>query len=80
MAAAKKTEAKTDGRIKVHLPRPAKGQADFITVGLNGKIYQIKKGEDVLVPRPVAEIIFNSELAKDDAYNFSEAKMAEANR
>ena len=78
--AAKKEETKTSGRIKVHLPRAPKGQANFITVGFNGKVWKIKKGEDVYVPLAVAEIIANSERAREEAYDFSEAEMAKASR
>lgn len=67
MAAVKKAD-----KVKIKLPRAQKGEANFITVSLNGKVYQIQKGVTVEVPRGVAEIIVNSEDAKEAAINYIE--------
>lgn len=34
--------------------------ADDIIVGVNGKFWQIKRGEDVMIPRNVREVIYQS--------------------
>lgn len=34
---------------------------DDIVVGYNGKVYQIKRGVEVMIPRAVREIIYQSE-------------------
>lgn len=39
---------------------------DDIVVGLNGKIYVIQRGKDVMIPRNVREIIYQS-MAQDEA-------------
>ena len=39
---------------------------DDIIVGLNGKMYQIQRGKDVMIPRNVREIIYQS-MAQDEA-------------
>lgn len=39
---------------------------DDIIVGYNGKIYQIQRGKDVMIPRAVREIILQS-MAQDEA-------------
>ena len=36
------------------------GEPEEVTVGFNGKLYKIKKGEDIKVPRFIYEIIVNS--------------------
>ncbi|MCR4841649.1 MAG: hypothetical protein K5840_00120 [Eubacterium sp.] len=68
--AVKKKKASTEGYVTVNLPRPAKGEPDAQFVAVNGKTYRIKKGQKVKVPRSVAEVIKNSEIAKDEANVF----------
>ena len=36
------------------------GEPEEVTVGFNGKLYKIKKGEDVKIPRFIYEILVNS--------------------
>ena len=36
------------------------GEPEEVTVGFNGKLYKIKKGEEVEVPRFIYEILVNS--------------------
>lgn len=48
-------------RKMVPIALPAKKGETHKTVGLNGKIYQIKRGETVMVPEGVYEIIKNSQ-------------------
>ncbi len=52
------TEA--EERVKIKLFKDNKEYKDDLVVGLNGKLYQIKRGIEVSVPKAVAEIIENS--------------------
>lgn len=36
------------------------GEPEEVTVGFNGKLYKIKKGEDLKIPRFIYEILVNS--------------------
>lgn len=48
--------------VPVYFPPITRPDEDnFVFVGVNGKRYQIKKGEQVMVPPEVAEVIRNSE-------------------
>lgn len=47
-------------RVKIKLFKDNKEYKDDLVVGLNGKLYQIKRGIEVSVPKAVAEIIENS--------------------
>ena len=47
--------------VSVFLPRATGKAEDFVFVGLNGKGYTIKRGMQVRVPRPVAEILWEAE-------------------
>lgn len=71
MAAAK---VKIDENwVTVNLPKALKGQQNFQLVTVNGKSYKVLKGEAVKVPREVAEVLLNSDIAKDEADTFIEA-------
>lgn len=43
---------------------------DSVFVGVNGKNYLIKKGIPVEVPIAVAEVIMNSRIAVNEAYDY----------
>ena len=49
----------------VTLPRATGKEEDTVFVSINGKGYNIKKGVPVRVPRPVYEILRESERQKD---------------
>lgn len=73
MAEAKMTEKmvkfrafKDDGRYK-----------DDIFVSVNGKRYQIKRGEDVMIPESVYEVLANSQIQDQAAYRLMEQKADE---
>lgn len=55
--------------VTVRLPL-TKTERDDVLVGLNGKMYQIKRGHSVEVPRGVAEILENSEQMMMNSINF----------
>ena len=51
-------------RVPVYL-RPAEtGEQNFVRVVVNGKAYQIPRGRQQMVPRPVYEVLARSEQAK----------------
>ncbi len=50
-----------DVRVPVTLPRATGREEDFVFVALNGKGYTIRRGQTVLVPRPVYDILAESE-------------------
>lgn len=47
---------------------------DDITVIVNGKIWRIKRGEEVMIPRYVYNVLKQSEKQDRAASNFAEAK------
>ena len=62
MATKKKAAAKPKKKtVTVYLPF-VEGEEDEITVGVNGKMYKVKRGEEVEVPRSVAVVIRNANL------------------
>lgn len=80
MATANETKSKAaeaepivDDYVMIRLPRPLPGEEDTIFVGVNGKGYRIRRGEDVEVPSSVAEVLSHSEAAKDAAIRYAEA-------
>ncbi len=64
-------DAKAIKMVKTRLPRLRKGQADE-TVGINGKMYKIKRGVEVEVPENVAQVLEQSERQREKAYAFIE--------
>lgn len=67
MATKKKNEFVT-----VYLPF-IEGEEDEITVGVNGKMWKVKRGEEVEVPRCVAVVIRNSNLQSKLAKEYSDS-------
>ena len=66
--------------VTVVLPRATGKEEDFVFVGLNGKGYTIKRGIPVNVPRPVAEILRESERQKNRQIDFEEEQTERAKR
>lgn len=62
-------EAKKD-KVKIRLPMDTRGEDDEVFVSVNGYRYQIKRGEEVEVPRFVAEVLANSEKQKLETYKY----------
>lgn len=73
---AKKTETKTNDLVTVFVPKQNKNDTQLF-VGINGKRYLIKKGVKVDVPRPVAEVIANSEAMSKIADEYIEANASD---
>ncbi len=70
------TEVKnTEKKVKIKIPL-TRGESDDVYVGVNGKTYLIKRGEEVEVPESVVEVLNNSERMLANAMAF-EAQAAE---
>lgn len=59
-------EAKKD-TVKIRLPLLSDESDDVATCGVNGILWQVKRGEEVEVPRCVAEVFQNAEKQKLEA-------------
>ena len=67
----KKANDNAEKRVEVRLPRNLgqnANQDEFFSV--NGKNYIIKRGETVVIPEEVAEVIRNSEKAEEYALRY----------
>lgn len=67
------TKKGEETKVRVKLPRnpgPNANQDEFFSV--NFKNYMIKRGEYVEIPKDLAEVIENGELAEDAAYKYAE--------
>ena len=70
------TEVKnTEKKVKIKIPL-TRDTSDDVYVGVNGKTYLIKRGEEVEVPESVVEVLNNSERMLANAMAF-EAQAAE---
>lgn len=58
--------------IPVFLPRATGNEQNFELVSLNGKLWKIMRGVSVRVPRPVYEILANSQRMEDRLRAFNE--------
>lgn len=59
-----------DVMVEVKLPKASKTEQNFQFVAVNGRTFQVPKGKRVKVPKPIAEVLQNSEKAIDDAEAF----------
>ena len=79
MAEAKKTtetaEKTAENMVKIKLPRNRKEEDDMF-VSVNERTWLIKRGVEVEVPECVAEVIRNSELMQEEAYEFDKASQS----
>lgn len=58
--------------VTVYLPF-IDGEEDEVTVGVNGIMYKVKRGEEVEVPKAVAVVIRNSNLQAKVAKEYSDS-------
>ena len=72
MAETKKTTESAEKLVKIKLPRERNNASD-VFVSVNERTWLIKRGVEVEVPECVAEVIRNSELMQDEAYEFKVA-------
>ena len=79
MAEAKKNtetaEKTAENMVKIKLPRNRKEEDDMF-VSVNERTWIIKRGVEVEVPECVAEVIRNSELMQEEAYEFDKASQS----
>jgi hypothetical protein len=69
----KTAEAPAEKRVKIKLPKEARGEENFITASLNGKVYKIMKGVEVEIPEGIAEILVASDKAYEDSIKYIES-------
>ena len=75
MAEAKNTTETAEKTVKIRLPRNRKEEDDMF-VSVNERTWIIKRGVEVEVPECVAEVIRNSELMQEEAYEFDKASQS----
>ena len=75
MAEAKKTTETAEKMVTIKLPRNRKDEDDMF-VSVNERTWLIKRGVEVEVPECVAEVIRNSELMQEEAYEFDKASQS----
>lgn len=66
--------------VNVLLPRATGREENFVFVGLNGKGYKILRGQTVKVPRPVYDILMESERAEARQAGFIQQQLDLASR
>lgn len=59
--------------VTVYLPRATGKEENFLFVALNGKGYNIMRGQQVMVPKPVADIIAERERQIDRRDSYADA-------
>lgn len=76
MAKKQQTVTKTNDLVTVFVPKQTRSDNQLF-VGVNGKRYLIQKGVKVDVPRPVAEVLANSEAMDKIANDYIEANTSD---
>ena len=66
--------------VNVVLPRATGREENFVFVGLNGKGYKIMRGRNVMIPRPVYDILMESERAEERQAGFIQQQLDLASR
>ena len=63
-------------KVSIHIPK-ASGDEPILFVGLNGKNWTIPRGKTVEVPKPVADIIYDSlrNVEAEDNFRMSQQKL-----
>ena len=77
MATAKKPETVREAYKTVLLPRATGREEDFVFVALNGKAYKIRRGIPVRVPRPVYDILRESQRMQERQDRYDEQLAAQ---
>lgn len=70
-------KANSEELVKIRLPK-TKEKQDAVTVGLNGTMYQIQRGIEVEVPKPVYEILVHSQTMDELALERQESLQSKA--
>lgn len=68
----KKAETKSawDETVMIFLPKAPKTEQNFQFVCVNGRTFQVPKGKNVTVPKPVYEVLINSVYAAEKAEEY----------
>lgn len=66
--------------VSVLLPKATGREENFVFVGLNGKGYKILRGQTVQVPRPVYDILTESERAEERQAGYIQQQLDLASR
>lgn len=64
-------------KVPIRIPLAARGEENFITASVNGRVFKIRKGETVEVPKPIAEVLQQAEDADIYAERFIDSKVYE---
>ena len=74
-----KAKAKEEEKVPLLIPLGGDGEDPEWTGGVNGKMYKIKKGEPVMVPKSLYKVYQNSELqevtARKNRERFKEVEL-----
>lgn len=73
--AVKPAKKEVAAKAVITLPRAERGDDDFITASVNGKVYRIKRGVAVEVPIEVAEVVANAEINEQKADQYIDAHL-----
>ena len=71
---------KQNDYVSVTLPRATGKEEDFVFVGLNGKGWTIRRGVTVQVPRPVYDILTESQRQQQRQLEFIRSQQENAAR
>lgn len=72
---AEKTAKTTDPwqqMVTINIPRATNGEPNYKIASVNGRVFKIKRGENVEVPAPIAEVLQHSYEAQNAAIDFIE--------
>lgn len=76
MAAEKTKEVNTwDEKVKIRLPKATDGGDNYVIASVNFRDYKIKRGVEVEVPLPIAEVLQHSFEAEEEADAYIESLM-----
>lgn len=53
--------------VEIRLPKPLPNEENFVIASVNSRIFKIKKGIPVKVPKPIAEVLEHSLEAEEAA-------------
>ena len=53
--------------VKIKLPRPQRGELNYIIASVNGRNFKIMRGVEVEVPLPIAKVIEYAQIAEEEA-------------
>ncbi len=60
-------------KVVVNIPRATNGEPNYIIASVNQRVFKVKRGENVAVPLPIAEVLNHSFQAEDEAIAFIES-------